>query len=209
MFVLGHTGITLGATVLLNGIIRRGAMQRLKRSAEPSLKVPANPDYPLNRMASWFASLGDIIDIRLLLIGSLLPDIIDKPVGVFLFRETLSSGRTYGHTLLFLIVISLAGFILYRSYRKNWLLVVSFGTLVHFILDRMWSAKEILLWPLYGFAFEREDLSNWWEAQWNGILTEPGLYIPEIVGGVILVLLVWVVVWNRKVFAFIKNGKLR
>jgi inner membrane protein len=209
MFVLGHAGITLGATALLNGIIRRGATGHLKRSPEPALKVPVNPYYHRNRIASWFGSLGDIIDIRFLLIGSLLPDIIDKPVGVFLFRETFSSGRVYGHTLLFLIVISLVGLLLYRSYRKNWLLVVSFGTLVHFILDRMWSGKEILLWPLYGFAFEREDLDNWWQAQWHGILTEPGLYIPEIVGGVILVLLLWVVVRNRKVFTFIRNGKLR
>jgi len=160
-------------------------------------------------MASWLGSLGDIIDIRLLLIGSLLPDIIDKPVGIFLFGETFSSGRIYGHTLLFLIVISLVGSLLYRSYRKNWLLVVSFGTLVHLILDEMWFGKETLLWPLYGFAFERKDLNNWWEWQWNEVLTQPGVYIPEIVGGVILILLVWVVLRNRKVFAFIRNGKLR
>ena len=209
MFVLGHTGITLGATVLLNSILPMGAGGRLKRSTEPALKVPANPDHSRNHMASWLGSLGDIIDIRLLLIGSLLPDIIDKPVGIFLFGETFSSGRIYGHTLLFLIVISLVGSLLYRSYRKNWLLVVSFGTLVHLILDEMWFGKETLLWPLYGFAFERKDLNNWWEWQWNEVLTQPGVYIPEIVGGVILILLVWVVLRNRKVFAFIRNGKLR
>jgi inner membrane protein len=209
MFLLGHTGITLGATVLLNGIIPRGATARLKKSTEPSLKVPANPGYPRNRMALWFGSLGDIIDIRLLLIGSLLPDIIDKPVGIFLFGETISSGRIYAHTLLFLVVISLAGFILYRSYRKNWLLVLSFGTFVHLILDEMWFETETLLWPLYGFAFERRDINNWLQWQWNELLTQPGVYIPEIVGGVILIMLVWVVVRNRRVFAFIKNGKLR
>lgn len=209
MFVLGHAGITLGATVLLNSILLRGAADRLKRSPKPSPKVPANPDYSRNRMALWFGSLGDIIDIRLLLIGSLLPDIIDKPLGVFLLRDTFSSGRIYSHTLLFLIFISAAGFLLYRSYRKNWLLVLSFGTLVHLLLDEMWFEAETLLWPLYGFAFERRDLNNWLQWQWNEVLTEPGVYIPEIVGGAILILLVWVVVRNRKVFAFIRNGKLR
>jgi len=209
MFVLAHTGITLGATVLLNSILPKGTTHRLKRSTEPSIKVPANPDNPRNRMASWLGSLGDIIDIRLLLIGSLLPDIIDKPVGIYLFGETISSGRIYGHTLLFLIVISVAGFSLYRRYSKNWLLVVSFGSFVHLILDKMWLETETLLWPLYGFAFERREINNWWQWQWNQLLTEPGVYIPEIVGGVILILFVWVVVRNRKMFAFIRNGKLR
>lgn len=208
MFVLGHTGIALGATVLLNGILPK-SISRLKRSPEPLPEVNPASNYPRGRLTSWLTSLGDRIDIRLLLIGSLLPDIIDKPVGIFLFGETFSSGRIYAHTLLFLIVISVAGLFLYQRYSKNWLLVVSFGSFVHLILDKMWLETETLLWPLYGFSFERRDIDNWWQWQWNEVLTEPGVYIPEIVGGVILILFVWVVVRNRKVFAFIRNGKLR
>jgi len=209
MLVLGHTGITLGATVLLNSVLPGGVTHRLKRSTEPAVKVPANPDYPRNRLASWFSSLGDIIDIRLLLIGSLLPDIIDKPVGIFLFGETFGSGRIYAHTLLFLIVISLVGYFLYRRYSKNWLLVLSFGTFVHLILDEMWLEAETLLWPLYGFAFPETDITGWWQDMFRLLVADPGVFIPEIVGGVILILFVWVVVTNRKVFAFIRNGRLR
>ena len=208
MFVLAHTGIALGATVLLNGILPK-SISRIKRSPEPLPEVNPAPDYPRGRLESWFASLGDRIDIRLLLIGSLLPDIIDKPIGVYLFRDTFSSGRIFAHTLLFLIVISVTGFFLYRSYGKKWLLVVSFGSFVHLILDKMWLEIETLLWPLYGFAFPERDLTYWIRDMWRGLASEPGVYITEIAGGVILIVFLWVLVKNRKVFAFIRNGKLR
>jgi len=208
MFVLAHTGIALGATVLLNGILPK-SISRIKRSPEPLPEVNPAPDYRRGRLESWFASLGDRIDIRLLLIGSLLPDIIDKPIGVYLFRDTFSSGRIFAHTLLFLIVISVTGFFLYRSYGKKWLLVVSFGSFVHLILDKMWLEIETLLWPLYGFAFPERDLTYWIRDMWRGLASEPGVYITEIAGGVILIVFLWVLVKNRKVFAFIRSGKLR
>jgi inner membrane protein len=208
MFVLGHTGIALGATVLLNGILPK-SISRLKRSLEPLPEVNPASNYPRGRLTSWLTSLGDRIDIRLLLIGSLLPDIIDKPVGVYLFRGVFNSGRIFGHTLLFLIVIGAVGFFLYRSYGRKWLLVLSLGTFLHLITDEMWLDREILLWPLYGFAFPEMGIADWRQEMWRRLFAVPGIYIPEIVGGVILVLFVWVVVRNRKVFAFIRDGKLR
>ncbi len=39
-----------------------------------------------------------------MLIGSMLPDIIDKPLGGLICKETLGNGRTYAHTLLFLLL---------------------------------------------------------------------------------------------------------
>jgi len=69
MLIFGHAGITLGATALLNGALTK------------SYSLCAGG------RASWLASLGNRIDIRLLLLGSLLPDIIDKPAGQFSFDE--------------------------------------------------------------------------------------------------------------------------
>jgi len=93
-------------------------------------------------------------------LGSLLPDIIDKPVGQFFFRDTFSNGRIFCHTLLFLILITLAGLCLYRSRGKTWLLGFSFGTFMHLIQDQMWLEPRTFLWPLYGFAFEKIDLTH-------------------------------------------------
>ncbi len=207
MLILGHTGITLGAAVLLNGALTNRALSQPKGNSKPSSKMRTTPDYLPGRIVSWFTSLGNRIDIRLLLIGSLLPDIIDKPVGQLLFRETFSNSRIFSHSLLFLIVIALAGFFVYRIRGKIWLTVLSFGTFTHLVFDQMWLEQRTLLWPFYGFAFERVDTTHWVQGMSRRLLTDPAVYVPEIVGGIILVLFVWVVVNSRKMIAFIRNGK--
>jgi len=40
------------------------------------------------------------------------------------------------------------------------------------------------------------------------LVTEPHTYIPEIVGGIILVLFLYVVIRNRKLITFIRHVKL-
>ena len=35
----------------------------------------------------------------------MLPDLIDKPLGIYLLRRQLSSGRIYGHALLLVSVL--------------------------------------------------------------------------------------------------------
>ncbi|MFC2026568.1 hypothetical protein ACFLUX_01165 [Chloroflexota bacterium] len=90
MLILGHAGITLGAAVLLSGAatVFRSPIPKQEKTAV------ASPDDPLNQPESWLTSLVRYVDIRLLLLGFLLPDIIGKPLGHIFFRETLSSGRT-------------------------------------------------------------------------------------------------------------------
>ena len=200
MLIFGHTGITLGAAMLLNGALR----ERHRSSQEVSASSEARSD-----KASWLTSLGSYIDIRLLLIGSLLPDIIDKPVGQFFFRETFSHGRIFSHTLLFLILITLAGFYLYQRRNKGWLLVLSFGTFTHLILDQMWRAPQVLFWPLLGFAFERADLTDWASNIFRALLANPGVYVPELVGAAVLLWFGLVLVRRRTVCAFIRYGRVR
>ena len=208
MLILGHPGITLGAAVLLNSALTKGAPPYPKEGLDSSPKMSAARDYPSGRMASWLASLANRIDIRVLLIGSLLPDIIDKPLGYLFFRETFSNVRLFSHTLLFLILITIAGFILYRYRRKTWLFVLSFGTFTHLLCDQMWRIPQTLFWPMYGFTFIKKDLTHWVERIGTNLMTDPPTYIPEIVGGVILILFLWVVVSNGKLRTFIRYGKL-
>ena len=78
-------------------------------------------------------------------IGSMLPDLIDKPLGLIIFG-TPAMGRTFAHTLLFLILLGTAA-----HYRKNILLAsLAGGVLVHLALDYMWASPQILLWPFLG-----------------------------------------------------------
>jgi inner membrane protein len=188
MLVLAHTGITLGAATLLAGAVQYRHEPKISR-------------------ISWFASLSRYIDIRILLIGSLLPDIIDKPVGQYFFRETFSYGRIYAHTLLFLVIITAVGFYLYKSYNKVWLLTLAFGTFIHLILDEMWLTPRTLFWPFLGFAFDRADLTDWLLSIWQTIFRYPEVFIPELVGLSVLLWFGITIIVRKRVGTFIRYGK--
>lgn len=198
MLPLGHAGITLGAAVLINGAL----------SKVVPLEIPAAPGSPAGRITGWFAALGNRFDIRLLMAGSLLPDIIDKPVGQLFFRETFNNGRIFCHTLLFLILITVAALLLYHRRGRTWLLVVSSGTFAHLICDQMWLNVGTLLWPIYGVTFTEVELEGWAGNIFSALLSNPEVYIPELVGGVILVLFLWVLVRNRSLPGFMRRGKV-
>jgi len=146
--------------------------------------------------------------MRLLLIGSLLPDIIDKPVGLFFFKETFSNGRIFCHTLLFLVLITTVGLYYYRRHSKAWIITLSFGTLMHLILDQMWRTPQTLLWPLLGVYFERADITNWTLKIFYSLFTNPAIYIPELVGTAILVYFTWMLIRIGKIRAVIECGRV-
>lgn len=201
MLVLGHAGITLGAAAIADAALSKTPL--LQTSSSPALL-----DAPGNSKTSWFSSLANHVDIRILLVGSLLPDIIDKPVGQILFRDTFSNGRIFCHTLLFLLVITLAGLYRYKRNRKMWLLTLSFGTLMHLTLDQMWLSSQTLLWPLYGFAFPRVDLSRWLENILIALRTVPSVYVPEIIGALVLSIFLWQLMRSRALNSFIIKGTI-
>jgi inner membrane protein len=190
MLVLGHAGITLGAAALLAGAVKSG--------------------HPVqSRKVSWLISLGSYVDIRFLLVGSLLPDIIDKPVGQFLFRETFNNGRIFSHTLLFLILITAVGFYIYKRRRKIWLLTLAFGTFMHLVLDEMWCTPRTLFWPFLGFTFEKGEVTNWVLNIFQQLVSNPRIYIPELVGFLILLWFGLALLSRKKVGAFVRFGEVR
>jgi inner membrane protein len=210
LFVFGHIGITLGAAVAGSGVY-----QVLQERFHKLDQVPPAPsaDHPSPRLEKspfsvtvWIERLGRFIDIRLLIIGSMLPDIIDKPVGVFFFKSTFDNGRIVSHTLVFLLVLLIPGLFLYWQRRKSWLLALAFGTLAHLILDQMWQSPQTLLWPLYGWEFPRfyePDIIGLWVSM---LKSNPEVYIPEFLGAaIILVFGVWVVS-RRRLRVFLRKG---
>ena len=169
----------MGAAILLNGALSKMLLPK-------KYSLSASPKSPTDSRASCPELSSGYIDIRALLVGSLLPDIIDKPVGQFLFRNTFSSGRIFCHSLLFLLVLTSAAFYLYKRNKKTWLFAFSFGTFMHLILDQMWLTPQTLLWPLYGSAFPKADMSHWLENIFIALRTVPSVYIPEIIGALVL-----------------------
>jgi membrane-bound metal-dependent hydrolase YbcI (DUF457 family) len=83
-------------------------------------------------------------------LGAILPDLLDKPVGHLLLAGTLDSGRLFGHGLLFLALLAVAGIALYRRRESFALLAVAAGALSHQVLDAMWAMPVTWYFPLLG-----------------------------------------------------------
>ncbi|MFO8102298.1 MAG: metal-dependent hydrolase [Dehalococcoidia bacterium] len=192
MLLFAHTGITLGLTL--------GWEKGLGRPIPlPSKIIPQK-----------FDTVAREIDYRLVLVGSMLPDIIDKPIGHFFFADTFdNNGRIFAHTLLFFLLLLGYGLFRFFHYGKNGVLVVALCSGFHLILDEMWLNTTTLFWPMKGWAFpesDYEDLEDWLSFVQESAQTEFLAYISETIGLVIL-LAVALTLWkNKKVLSFLRRG---
>ncbi len=136
------------------------------------------------------------LDYRLVLAGSMLPDLIDKPVGLFLLEEVFHSGRIMAHTLVFSLVLLGLGVWRYRWGRVG-LLSLGIGSLFHLALDEMWGEPAVLWWPFMGWSltgdwtgdFVAEMLHSFWI---------PWTFATEVLGGLILAHFLWRVLWGHQ-----------
>lgn len=85
-----------------------------------------------------------------LAVGALLPDLIDKPLGHLVLQW--DSGRLFAHTLLFHALLAGLVAIAWTAWpaATRPLLALTLGSLGHLALDQMWTAPEVLWWPLLG-----------------------------------------------------------
>ena len=79
---------------------------------------------------------------RYILLFSILPDIIDKPLQFII--PAFEVGRSIGHSILGLCI--LWGIITWKKLSPYYVL----SYLVHFICDQQWEHLPSLLWPLWG-----------------------------------------------------------
>lgn len=213
VLLFAHTGITLGCALITTKLVKKTLGQP---SSLPENTLACNPlshqkERGTDCAATKTSKLHDVftnIDYRFILLGSLLPDIIDKPVGGFFFRYFFSSGRIFSHTLLFLVILIIASAFLYRSRGKTWLAAISFGTLFHLILDSMWREPKTLFWPLFGFSFERVYLGNLLQLWLDSLLSNPAVYIPELVGATILVAVTAWLLTKHQFHSIVKKGSI-
>lgn len=121
-------------------------------------------------------------------IGSILPDLIDKPVGLLLFSETFGSGRIFGHTLLGAMLVLFIGILVYTRYRHIGLILLALATglYLHQVLDAMWLQPVTWYWPALGPFTGHSRPDFFIDAFWRSI-TNPTEWLA---GGIILALLV-------------------
>ena len=140
------------------------------------------------------------VDYRYVILGSMLSDIIDKPLGNILLYGIVNNGRIFGHTLLFALLLTIIG-----VYRKK-VLQIAYGVWTHLILDRIWLNPVTLMWPLLG-NFMKADFEFW---HFTVTIREPYNIIGEVAGISILLLLMirHKLYIGQKLRAFLKNGRL-
>jgi len=138
-------------------------------------------------------------DIRLLVLGAFLPDIIDKPLGHLILPE--NNGRIFAHTVLFAVVLLTTAL----AFRR--LMPLSLGVSVHLLVDGIFLDPHGALWPLLG-AFRSTDYEL---IRWLHAFNEPYTIMEELFGLTIIALIVWQYgLYSRKGLSrFLRKGRLR
>jgi inner membrane protein len=150
------------------------------------------------------------VDYRFILLGALLPDIIDKPLGLILLPDVLANGRTFLHSLLFLLLTLLAAALIYRKQRQLWGFYIALSVLMHLIMDAMWTDPVTLYWPFLG-GFQAHPGINFVQIvqSWTrSFLEEAHLYVPEATGFLILLFFTARLIIRKKITDFILRGRL-
>jgi inner membrane protein len=225
MLLMAHAGIAVGAAYLIEqavNLINSGLPGKTAYRSKPLRDCPAADNCDV-KPASASQAVNKVtsnrhvfqIDYRFILLGSILPDLIDKPIGVLLSPIYLTDGRLITHTLIFLIIaICIGGFIAVKQ-RKLWGLYIIFGLLVHLALDSMWLEPVVLLWPAVGFGFPQTQGTGWtaWILEalrtWRDMLfLQPQTYIPEITGSMILMFFAVRIIIRKRIKEFIYRGSI-
>ena len=120
---LGHAGLTVAAVFAVEFVIRRVLARSAPQEAQSPEGIPS-----LRSQSRSGQARRCTIDYRLVIIGSLLPDLIDKSVGQWLLPEIFShADRSFAHTLLFN-----SGLMVFLFFCSLFSLVRPFGFLIGF-----------------------------------------------------------------------------
>jgi membrane-bound metal-dependent hydrolase YbcI (DUF457 family) len=125
------------------------------------------------------------MDLRFLLAGSLLPDLLDKPAALAAW-DALQSARLWGHSLLLVSVLMTVVVMATRRGRprRRWMALV-IGVFLHLVLDAIWTAPESLLWPFLGWAFSPHGAAGA-GAYLGDVLGSPWYWLQEAAGALYL-----------------------
>jgi hypothetical protein len=93
------------------------------------------------------------IDYRLVALGSLLPDMVDRAIRAASRRTWRRDQHLLGHTLLLNAPVVVAGIGLARRRRDARILGVGAAAMTHLLVDPVIRSPHTLLWPLFGLAF--------------------------------------------------------
>ncbi len=97
-------------------------------------------------LATWLVFRDPAIDHRVVVLGAVLPDVIDAPFGGARVMHTVVASAV----LLVVIMLATRG---HRHARRRWLFL-PVGTFLHLVFDAMWTRTETFWWPAFGWALD-------------------------------------------------------
>lgn len=94
----------------------------------------------------WLVFRDPAFDYRMVVVGALLPDLLDAPFG----------GARLAHTLLAAVAVLTMVMLASRGHRRlrRSLLAVPIGMFAHLVADGMWARTEGFWWPFLGRKLE-------------------------------------------------------
>ena len=138
-----------------------------------------------------YAFRDERMDLRFLVLGAVVADLIDTPVGLIGY-QSLGAVRLGSHSLLVASLAMVTVVVLTRRGRprRRWM-ALAVGMLAHLVLDAMWADQETFLWPFLGWEFTPAGPATV-GGYLRAVLTDPVMWAGELAG---LVYLVWL--WRR------------
>lgn len=96
-------------------------------------------------LSVWFVFRDVRFDHRLLILGVLLPDLVDLPWGGARVLHSVVGSVT----ILLVVMLATAG----RKPIRRRLLAIPIGTFVHLIFDGAFGSTKVFWWPVTGWSF--------------------------------------------------------
>ena len=128
------------------------------------------------------------VDLRFLLAGAVLPDVVDLTLGTVVLAGRHATGELWFHTLA-LPTVYMTGVLLLtrRGRRRRAFMALGVAWLFHLMIDGLWTDPEILFWPFFGLEMPVGQ-APFWPMAWERALSDPWRWALEGVG---LAYLVW------------------
>lgn len=118
-------------------------------------------------VAVWFVFRDPAFDYRLLLVGAVLPAVVDAPFG----GARVLHSVTFSVALLAVLMLATPG----RKPIRKMLLGLPVGTLLHLVFTGAWTDTTVFWWPFGGFGFDDAPHPVWERGWWNVPLELVGL----------------------------------
>jgi hypothetical protein len=121
----------------------------------------------------WYVFTDPRFDYRLLVVGAVVPDLIDIPAGQARWAHSL----TVSVGMLAAVMLVTAG----RKPIRRLLLGLPIGMMLHLVFDGAWASTKVFWWPFLG-SWGNVDVPSIQRGWWN---------VPLEIAGAVMLLWIW------------------